>query len=199
MRIGIKQLVEKRGWAIGSVMALLTCCATTSTVRIGVSDQPYREPETLDTRQPERQWKPFERIEKMQLLGRSFVSQGHGTGTWSAQIRADIKVAGAGSEKESADLAEAGLAPIYGQGTLFVQRHSIGGQEVVYYTMEKQARGFFPSGGDWEYGVIGAKGQVQALGKLDRCARCHGEAPRDYVFRESSMGKSAVENSEAGN
>jgi hypothetical protein len=49
--------------------------------------------------------------------------------------------------------------------------------------MEKRAPGFDPPHGDWRYVVVGAHGDVVKDGVVESCAGCHGDAPRDHVFR----------------
>jgi hypothetical protein len=48
--------------------------------------------------------------------------------------------------------------------------------------MEKRERGFDPANGDWRYVVVEASGRVAADGKVEACAACHVDAPRDHVF-----------------
>jgi hypothetical protein len=52
----------------------------------------------------------------------------------------------------------------------------------LYFAMVKRAPGYDPAGGDWEYLVAAAGGQVEERGKLALCARCHAEAPHDHLF-----------------
>ena len=55
-------------------------------------------------------------------------------------------------------------------------------QLAVRYVMKREATGYFPAGGDWRYAVFDAQGKLQKQGKLALCARCHAEAPRDFLF-----------------
>ena len=52
----------------------------------------------------------------------------------------------------------------------------------THYVMRKREPGYFAEGGDWEYAVADAEGTVQARGRLKLCARCHAEAPREFLF-----------------
>jgi cytochrome c553 len=54
--------------------------------------------------------------------------------------------------------------------------------ELGVFVMEKKAEGYFPAGGDWEYIVVARDGRIEARGQLATCARCHAEAPVDFVF-----------------
>ena len=51
--------------------------------------------------------------------------------------------------------------------------------------MVKRQRGFDPSGGDWEYGVLDGRAvKTLELGRLAHCKSCHSAQRRsDYVFR----------------
>ncbi len=77
-----------------------------------------------------------------------------------------------------------GPAGVAVAGTTLVER--LFGAEradpVAYFVMIKQAPGYDPAGGDWEYLVVTPDGHVEDRGKLPLCARCHAEAPRDRLF-----------------
>lgn len=51
--------------------------------------------------------------------------------------------------------------------------------------MIKQAKGFNPASGDWEYMVVDASGtKIEDRGKLENCQECHvASDDADYVFR----------------
>jgi hypothetical protein len=70
------------------------------------------------------------------------------------------------------------------EGDLVVERLRPEGSDGVTltYVMRREPPGYFPSGGDFRYGVLGPRGEVLAEGKLPLCARCHAEAPRDFLF-----------------
>jgi len=72
------------------------------------------------------------------------------------------------------------LAP----GATLVERHLERGSEkiAVYFAMVKRPAGYDPDGGDWEYLVVAADGQVEERGRLPLCARCHADAPHDHLF-----------------
>jgi hypothetical protein len=56
---------------------------------------------------------------------------------------------------------------------------------LLYTIMRKRGAGYNPTGGDWEFSVVGPNGtQVQAIGKLENCQSCHvGKSESDFVFR----------------
>lgn len=69
------------------------------------------------------------------------------------------------------------------EGAIAVEEHQeLNGTQVRLFTMEKRAPGFDPAGGDWEYAVLQPDGSVEARGALPFCARCHAEAPHDFLF-----------------
>ena len=76
------------------------------------------------------------------------------------------------------------LAP----GATLMERHLGRGSEkiAVYFAMVKRPSGYDPDGGDWEYLVVAADGQVEERGRLPLCARCHAEAPHDHLFGDAS-------------
>jgi hypothetical protein len=55
----------------------------------------------------------------------------------------------------------------------------------MYFAMIKQRSGFHPGGGDWEYLVIRPTGDIEQRGRLAPCARCHAEAPSDWLFGQA--------------
>jgi cytochrome c553 len=106
----------------------------------------------------------------------SFRSRGHGTGDWDAELRGNP---GSGATLDG--LVRGARMPV---GTLLVQRHQQRQveAELGVFVMEKKAEGYFPAGGDWEYIVVARDGRIEARGQLATCARCHAEAPVDFVF-----------------
>lgn len=71
-----------------------------------------------------------------------------------------------------------------GPGALLVESLSADRESPVttHFVMKKRELGYFPAGADWEFLVVNGKGGVEARGQLVRCARCHAEAPRQFVF-----------------
>ncbi len=121
-------------------------------------------------------WEKHDAIGDLEVLLPDFPSRGHGTGSWDATL---LGSEGAG---EALDALVPGRAlPV---GTLFVQKHRQRhvGEEIGYFVMEKQRKGYFPAGGDWEYAVVRRDGRVEHRGKLEPCARCHAEAAVGFVF-----------------
>jgi hypothetical protein len=121
-------------------------------------------------------WEHFSRVDDFEVIG-SFPSRGHGTGRWDAEVR--------GSQGAGAAIAALiGPTSRMPEGSVLVQRHTQrqGGVDLGLFAMEKRGAGYFPAGGDWEYVVVGRDGRVEARGKLESCARCHAEAPVDFVF-----------------
>ena len=51
-----------------------------------------------------------------------------------------------------------------------------------YLAMRKRAPGFYPDGGDWAYSAYGSDGRPLDTGANALCARCHAEAPSDWLF-----------------
>jgi hypothetical protein len=121
-------------------------------------------------------WEHFGRVGDLEVLG-SFPSRGHGTGRWEAELR--------GSQGTGAAMA-ALIGPTNRMpvGSVLVERHTQrqGGVDFGLFAMQKREAGYFPAGGDWEFVVVGRDGRVEARGKLESCARCHAEAPVDFVF-----------------
>lgn len=145
-------------------------------------------------------WQHFGRIDHLSVLTSTFRSQGHGTGSWQGQLRANER----GAEALATVTVRTGKFP---RGTMFVQGHTTnpangtdsaresggeGGNEAamdVWFVMEKREEGYFSQGGDWYYGVVTPDGVLQHQGKLESCARCHGQAETDYVFVPSEAVK----------
>ena len=118
---------------------------------------------------------PFTRFAELGSLTEvSRLRSGHPVGSFAGVVKVDAKASGYGQR---------GRGP-FPPGALVVE--ALGpdpdGAPTLFYVMEKQEPGFFPLGGDWQYSVVTVAGKLEAHGKLELCARCHAEAPRDYVF-----------------
>jgi hypothetical protein len=104
-----------------------------------------------------------------------FSSQGHAGGRWDVDVYANR----AGAEALGGDHAPAPT------GALLVEEHFEKGDAGPgpIMLMEKEAPGYDAPHGDWRYVVVGARGAVVKDGAVESCAECHGDAPRDHVFR----------------
>jgi hypothetical protein len=69
-------------------------------------------------------------------------------------------------------------------GAILVEAHFAPGASdpSVLFAMAKRAPGFDPEGGDWEYLIVEPSGTIVRRGKLPLCARCHAEAPHNFIF-----------------
>jgi hypothetical protein len=105
-----------------------------------------------------------------------FVSKGHATGRWDVDVYANAL----GAEALAKQARE---APV---GAIVVQEHfeksgSRGPGPVM--VMEKRAKGYAPTHGDWRWTVVGAGGQLVRDGVVESCAGCHDDAaPMDGLF-----------------
>lgn len=58
--------------------------------------------------------------------------------------------------------------------------------------MQKREKGYHPSGGDWEYLVVGGNGNLQERGKIQRCQSCHQkQKASDFLFKSYMEGTGA--------
>ena len=108
-----------------------------------------------------------------------FVSNGHAAGRWDADVYATT------AGKEAAlSTAAGGELPV---GTRLVMEHTERTPDThpagPLMVMEKMEKGFDPDHGDWRYVVVGASGDLVQQGRIESCAGCHDDAPRDHVFR----------------
>ncbi|MDI1432424.1 hypothetical protein [Polyangium sorediatum] len=70
--------------------------------------------------------------------------------------------------------------PLAAGAVLVEALYTAGSSDVaLYFAMAKRASA---QGGEWEYLVVRADGQVEQRGRLALCERCHTEAPDDHVF-----------------
>ena len=69
-------------------------------------------------------------------------------------------------------------------GATLVQRLSPRGSPApaAYFVMVKRPAGYDPDGHEWEYLVVDPAGRIEQRGRLPLCARCHADAPHDYLF-----------------
>jgi hypothetical protein len=175
MRLRVESLVLL---SASVVVAVAASCGPREPFRPGATDVPRPASSIRAEPQPSSlpKWERFEELGKLQPIAASFGSRGHGTGEWLAQVRASAPAASAMPK-----LVPGASMP---QGSLLVQLHTDKrtGAASDGLFMEKREAGYFPAGGDWDWGVIGSDGLVQHRGKLEFCARCHAEAAVDYVF-----------------
>lgn len=137
--------------------------------RIASEDDPVVVPSA------EKPLGPFARFAEIESLAQvSKLRSGHPLGNLAGVVKVDAKAAGYGQRGRGA----------FPPGALVVE--ALGpdpdGQPTLFYVMEKREPGFFPLGGDWQYSVVTVAGKLEADGKLELCARCHAEAPRDHLF-----------------
>lgn len=106
-----------------------------------------------------------------------FVSNGHAAGRWDADVYAT-----AAGKDAAITTAAGGELPV---GTRFVMEHTERAADHApgpLMLMEKMDHGFDPDHGDWRYAVIGSTGDLVQDGRIESCAGCHDDAPRDHVF-----------------
>lgn len=174
--------VEKRS-KMGRISAYSTSlclivlgCGPSAAYRPGVSDKPHgiEAPPQAEPLRGVQTWE-YARAD-MHVLSEPFVSRGHRAGEWTAEVRANDAAVQALS-----DLRPGGSMP---EGAVLAQVHQwrANTSAAPIFAMHKRQPGFFPAGGDWEFMVVGSDGTVRERGKLASCARCHAEAPSDFVF-----------------
>jgi hypothetical protein len=103
-------------------------------------------------------------------------SRGHGAASWTVELRGNPI-----AQQDFDRLVPGASMPADAQ-LVALHADRATGTELGWFVMHKQPPGYFPEGGDWEYLVVGVDGNVQAAGKLAACARCHAQAPADWVF-----------------
>ena len=158
-------------------------CGSDASFRPGATDvprpasSPQSEPQAART----VRWELFSQLASMQRLGPEFASRGHGTGDWNAQLRVNATA--------SEGLTKLHLGTTMPRGSVLVQLHTDKrtGEPLQGFVMQKRESGYFPSGGDWDYGVIAVDGTIEQRGRLEFCARCHAEAPADFVFTRAGQ------------
>jgi len=80
---------------------------------------------------------------------------------------------------EDVDRYRSGPYP-FPQGTLIVKeeyRPGNCGDLFGYTVMRKEASGYFPAGGDWQWFTLDSAGTVLKSGMQAPCASCHGSSP----------------------
>jgi hypothetical protein len=109
-------------------------------------------------------------------VGKPFVSRGHFAGRWTAEV--------AVNDTALATYTHLAASSRFGVGSLLVKKHTTTSAPAPgpTFAMTKRDPGFFPQGGDWEYVVLDAAGQLEDRGKLALCARCHAEGNGDFAF-----------------
>ncbi len=159
-----------RGLVLG--LALLTGCAGAEGTHhrhhhrpIEGDDDPAPPPVKVEP------WSDFGLLPSLHVVGEPRVSS-HRLGNESATVRVNgaAEGYGRGAPLEAGALLVESLAP------------TADAAPTAHFVMVKRAPGYFPAGGDFEYLVVDPTGGVLARGELPTCARCHAEAPHDFVF-----------------
>jgi hypothetical protein len=111
----------------------------------------------------------------MHTAGPTFVSRGHFVDARPATVLVNAAAAGPYAARHPQ-----GRFPV---GAMLVEK--LTGQRAdqgALFAMIKREPGTFEAGGDWEYVAAQPDGAVEDRGSLAICARCHAEAPSDWVF-----------------
>jgi hypothetical protein len=101
-------------------------------------------------------------------------SRGHAGGVYGVTIFANAIGARLWRER-------AGHAPVH---ALFVAEHRSldDGAPGPLLVMQKQAPGYDPGSGDWQFAWAETPSKIVRSGRLADCAACHAAAETDYVF-----------------
>jgi hypothetical protein len=120
-------------------------------------------------------WEGMAALSGMQTAGPAFSSRGHFVDGRPATVLVNAAAAAPYLARHPE-----GRFPA---GAVLVERLAAGRTERgALLAMIKRAPGSFEAGGDWEYLVAQSDGAVEDRGSLVLCARCHAEAPSDWVF-----------------
>lgn len=97
----------------------------------------------------------------------------------SGELLAEVRV----NDQASAYPALGPSRPL-ATGAVLVEAHFASGSAdpSIFFAMVKRPPGFDPEGGDWEYLIVEPSGTIVRRGKLPLCARCHAEAPHNFIF-----------------
>ena len=135
---------------------------------------PSAPPPAAPTEPPPPRWDLAEQLRRLHPASPRTPSE-HFTGELDGEILAD--------EGAAAYPALGPLRPIPSGATVVERLFPRSAPEVAaYFAMVKRPPGYDPAGGDWEYLVLDAAGQLQQRGRLPLCARCHADAPHDHLF-----------------
>lgn len=68
-------------------------------------------------------------------------------------------------------------------GSIIVKENYDSGKKLVMYTVMAKIEGYNPDRNDWFWVKYGSKGEVQATGRLEKCAKCHvTRKSNDYII-----------------
>ncbi len=123
---------------------------------------------------PRERWEPFATLSTLRPAAPRAPSQ-HFAGAHDGEVVTNAAAAAYPTLGPRSDL------PV---GSMIVETHRSRGRDdiVAHLVMTKRSPGFDPRGGDWEYAVVTATGEIEDRGPLPTCARCHAEAPHDRLF-----------------
>ncbi len=163
------------------VAATAQACAATPAAMVGASNRSPGAPRLAQVRDagvvpgapslPEDYRTKFAKLNHVRV-----VSAGHAAGRWEVDVWANELAA-------KALTAKSREVPV---GAIVVQEHFEKSSKTQgvgpIMVMEKRAKGFAPSHGDWRYSVIASSGALVKDGPVESCAGCHDDSPMDGFF-----------------
>lgn len=169
--------------ALVAALAALSCAGPAPSSRRGDTESPAASKPSVSSSSTgagspaEQTGGHFELAGKLSSLRRATprARSQHLTGDLEAEVLAN--------ERASAYPSLGPDRPLTAGATLVEVHFAPGSSDPsVLFAMIKHPPGFDPEGGDWEYLIAEPSGAIVRRGKLALCARCHAEAPHNYIF-----------------
>ncbi len=167
--------------ALAAALTLGAGCRSSADLgMVGVSDQAPRSPRPRPPASAlpvTSSWATPQAFASLAAVdNRPLPSLGHNPPAWAGVVHVSP-----GLESSYQTL---GAAPEpWPPGALIVERHTKpDGSPGPAYAMRKLELGAHPGAGDWSYAVLASDGTPQEVGDLSFCARCHADAPHQFLF-----------------
>lgn len=159
---------------------LAGCGSSSDLGMVGFSDRPPSAPRSppLSSATPTASsWANVQAFSSLAPVDdRLLPSLGHNPPLWSGVVHVS-----AGLESSYQTLGSSHEP--WPEGSLIVERHTKpDGLPGPAYAMRKLGPGSRPDAGDWGYAVLSSDGAFQDAGDLSFCARCHADAPHQFLF-----------------
>jgi hypothetical protein len=177
-------------------LALLAACRSTELGMVGVSDRPpvARRTRPASSAVPAvSSWATPQTFAALAAVDeRPQPSLGHNPPSWAGLVHVSPGL-------ESAYQTLGSAREPWPEGAIVAERHNAAdGSPGPTYAMRKLGAGLHPDAGDWAYAVLSSDGTPQNVGDLSFCARCHADAPHNFLFGPRTEARRRLHGAPAG-
>lgn len=196
MTLSLRNVFAPAGLGAVLALALSAGCRSTELGMVGVSDRPPVAPRARPPSSATPATSTWATPEAFTALAavdnRPQPSLGHNPPSWAGMVHVSPGL-------ESAYQSLGASHEPWPEGAIIAERHHVAdGSPGPTYAMRKLAAGLHPDAGDWAYAVLSSDGTPQNVGDLSFCARCHADAPHQFLFGPRIEARRRLHNAPAG-